>query len=68
MRQALKEDPKTIREAEEQRGPIPLAAIALMIFLAAAFALYFIPPLVGVTDQQVYEDPAVVQDGDLPRE
>ena len=47
MTNEMKDTPRTKRETERQKGPIPLVAILLVLGLLAAFLLFFVPALVG---------------------
>jgi hypothetical protein len=60
MRQALKDDPKNTAEEQRAKGPIPLTAIVLAVALVLAFGFYFLPPLLGVTAQQVAPESGAV--------
>jgi hypothetical protein len=46
MKQKLTDPPKTWKEAERQKRPVPLLAIALCFALIGAFILFIGPALV----------------------
>ncbi len=51
MEQKMKDIPKTRKEAERQKGPIPLTALFLTIGLLGVFLLFFGPAFVAMFQQ-----------------